>query len=258
MTTSRAGLTCEEITELSGLYVLDALDPDERAAVAEHLASCPNAHEEFAEVGAVVPALASLAEPVGTPAALKRQVLDAYRSEMAPASASAPAPGRSQQQQSWLSAWAPAIATLLILVVVGAWGAGQALEANQARDRAVALSQAISAMSAPGSQVAVLQGSGAAQGASGFAAFPADGGAHVVLVDLPAAPAGQTYQAWYIAADTPTSAGLMTVSPDGYVIMSDPAPLPGTEVFAVTLEPAGGSTQPTSTPIIAGQLQTPG
>jgi anti-sigma-K factor RskA len=119
------------------------------------------------------------------------------------------------------------------------------------------LSQAIAALSEPGSTVAVLQGSGSAAGARGFAAFPADGGAHVVLVDLPQAPAGQTYQAWYIADGAPTSAGLMAVGSDGYAVLADDEPLPGTEIFAVTLEPAGGSPQPTSDPIIVGELAAP-
>ncbi len=271
MTESRAALTCDEVSELTGLYVLDALEADERAVVADHLATCTSsAHGEFAELGAVVPALASAAPPAGAPAALKRRVLESYRSEMATTATATeasldrnvePTPPKAKARDSrWPTptSWLPAIATLLLLVVVGVWGFGQALEASQARDRAAALSRAIAAMSAPGSEIAVLQGSGSATGASGFAAFPADGGAHVVLVGLPQAPTGQAYQAWYIADGTPTSAGLMSVSPDGYVIMSDPEPLPGAEVFAVTLEPAGGSAQPTTQPIVVGDLTAPG
>jgi len=253
MTDQRAQMTCDEAAELAGLYVLDALEPAERAAVARHLATCSQStHDEFAEVGSVVPALATSAGPAGAPAALKRRVLEGYRSEMS-AQPLKPSASRWTTPRTWI----PAIATLLLLVVVGVWGIGQALEASQARDRAVALSQAIAAMSEPGSTVAILHGTGSAESARGFAAFPAGGGAHVVLVDMPQAPAGQAYQAWYIADGTPTSAGLMTVSSDGSVVMSDPAPLPGAQVFAVTLEPAGGSAQPTSEPIIVGELTAP-
>ena len=269
MTHARAALTCDEASDLAGLYVLDALETAEREAIADHLATCElSTHEEFSELGAVVPALATLAPPAGAPAALKRRIMEEYRHDAAtppqPAVSAAPVSAkpptlaaRAEPMRSPLASWIPALATLLILVVVGVWGVGQALEANQARDRAVALSQAIAAMSAPGSEFAVLQGSGTAAGARGFAAFPAEGGAHVVLVDVPQAPAGQAYQAWYIADGSPTSAGLMSVTADGNVIMSDPEPLPDAEVFAVTLEPVGGSEQPTTEPIVVGQLTTP-
>ena len=84
-----------EAIELAGLYVLDALDPAERAQVDAHLASCAEAHDEFADVGAVAPALATLADPVGAPAALKTKVLADYRAGAGvrvwePASAAAP------------------------------------------------------------------------------------------------------------------------------------------------------------------------
>jgi anti-sigma-K factor RskA len=63
-----------------------------------------------------------------------------------------------------------------------------------------------------------------------------------------------TYQGWYIANGTPTSAGTMTVGSDGNIVATGLQPVPGTSVVAVTVEPDGGSDQPTSTPIIVGNL----
>ena len=44
-------LTCDEVRDLAPLFVLDALDPVEMAAVREHLATCTEAHEELVELG---------------------------------------------------------------------------------------------------------------------------------------------------------------------------------------------------------------
>jgi len=80
----------------------------------------------------------------------------------------------------------------------------------------------------------------------------------VVMSGMPAAPAGQTYQAWYLVDGQPASAGLMTVGSDGYAVLADITLVPGTSVVALTLEPAGGSDQPTSAPIVVGNVNSPG
>lgn len=131
-------------------------------------------------------------------------------------------------------------------------------DADRANQRSAELARAIAAMSELGSQVAILRGTGAADGANGFAAFPAAGGGYVVMSGMPAAPAGQTYQAWYLVDGQPASAGLMTVGSDGYAVLADITLVPGTSVVALTLEPAGGSDQPTSAPIVVGNVNSPG
>ena len=72
-----------EVTELAGLYVLDALEPALRSAVKAHVSACPDAHLEFDELGSVLPALAQLAEPMDAPALLKGRILDAIKERIA-------------------------------------------------------------------------------------------------------------------------------------------------------------------------------
>lgn len=250
-----APMTHEETTELAGLYVLDALSADERARVDAHLATCPEAHAEFAAVGGVAPALASLADPVGAPASLKNKVMADYRAgagaavwQPAPVAAPRAAPGRA----SWLG-WAAAAAAVLVIAVLGGWGYVNQARADADAQRAQEFAQAIEVMSSPGSSVALLHGTGSAADATGFAALDASGAGYMVLVNLPAAGAGQTYQAWYIADGRPSSAGLLTVDGQGFAFLALPGQ-PGTSVIAMTVEPAGGSDQPTSNPILAGDL----
>ena len=92
----RTRLTHEEAVELAAPFVLNALEPDEEEAVREHLRACPLPHEEFAELGSVVPALAETLEPVEPPAALKGRILAAAADDLVartavPATAAAPA-----------------------------------------------------------------------------------------------------------------------------------------------------------------------
>ena len=65
----------------------------------------------------------------------------------------------------------------------------------------------------------------------------------LVLDDEP--PAGQVYQAWKIVGDMPASLGIW----EGRVF--EAGELEPESIFGVTLEPSGGSPQPTSAPIIA-------
>lgn len=251
-------MTHADAVELAGLYVLDALTPLERAQVDAHLASCTQSHAEFDEVGGVVPALAMLADPKGAPASLKNKVLADYRAGAgagagaavwAPPSAM-PAPRRSNQ--SWLG-WAAAGLAVLLIAALAGWGYVNQSRAAEDAQRQQALAQAIEIMSAPGSSVALLRGKDSAAGASGFAAFDASGTGYMVVVDLPVVPGGRTYQAWYIANGTPTSAGLVSVDGQGFALVKMAA-MSGTQVIALTVEPAGGSDLPTSQPIMDGHL----
>lgn len=254
----------EESLELAGLYVLDALTPDEKVAVDAHLEDCPEEHPDYEDLGGVAPALAMLAEPISTPAALKSKVMASYRAEVGAAPDAvwssrdvvAPAPvAQRSRMPGWLG-WAAAAAAVLVLAVVGLWALNTSAELDKANQQATQISQAVAAMAAPGAQVAILHGSGPAAGVSGFAAFPPTGTGYMVLTDVPAAPSGMTYQAWYIVDGTPTSAGTMTADADGNVVAAGLQPMSGTDVVAVTVEPAGGSDQPTSQPIIVGDVTT--
>jgi hypothetical protein len=276
--TPTSELSCEDVRELSGLYVLDALEPAEREAIAAHLATCSDQHAEIAELGAVVPALATLAEPLDAPAHLKARVLAAVASDAAATEAratpiaakptvevtpwplkglTAPTPAaRRSSVPAWAS-WAAALAAVLILAVVGVWGLGAQSAADRANDRAQVLGQAIAAFSSEGASTAVLRGSGQHAGSSGFAAFTPDGTGYLVMVGLDPAPSGRTYQAWYIDAAGPHSAGLMAVDADGYAVMVDDQPMMGATVVALTVEPTGGSDLPTTDPFAAGEVQSP-
>jgi len=258
----------EESLELAGLYVLDALTPDEKQAVDAHLEDCHEEHPDFEELGAVVPALATLVDPVAPPAALKAAVMAAYRAEVGASSNAqatpwqinvgdrTPARSLSRSRMPAWTGWAAAGVAVLLLAVLSVVGLNLRAQADHANAVAAEMSQAIAALTAPGSQVVTLHGSGPAADVNGFAAFPASttGNGYMVMTHVPPAPSGKMYQAWYIVDGTPTSAGTMSVDPDGKVVAAGLKPLDGATTVAVTVEPAGGSQQPTSEPIITGTV----
>jgi anti-sigma-K factor RskA len=72
--------------------------------------------------------------------------------------------------------------------------------------------------------------------------------AAVVLGDsLPTLDDSQTYQVWHMEDGKPTSVGLLGPGPGMLYVAS----IKGAEAYAVTVEPEGGSPQPTSDPIAA-------
>jgi Anti-sigma-K factor rskA len=121
-------------------------------------------------------------------------------------------------------------------------------------DRIVLIGQAVAAATAAGSNVATLASTSAGGTAAGMAIFPASGTGYIMVEGLPEIGADQTYQAWYISGDQPTSAGLVTVGPHGLAIVGGLAPVAGTDTIALTVEPAGGMDQPTGTPVVVGKL----
>lgn len=271
-----AQLGCDEITELSGLYVLDALEAEESAAVRAHLDGCTSPHAEFAELGGIVVSMADLFEPADAPVDLKSRVMAAIAAEAATAPAIAPvarsisASPRTQAEADarlWeppvserpvrrtsILSWGMAATAVLLIAVLGAWNVVLQSRAGDLEQRAQLIAQAIAASTDPDAEVAVLRGTGAAQGATGFAAFPANSDGYIVLVDLPPAPVGQTYQAWYLVDGQATSAGLMTVGSDGYAVLSGVDTREDAQRIALTIEPAGGVEAPSAAPVVAGEL----
>jgi len=71
--------------------------------------------------------------------------------------------------------------------------------------------------------------------------------------DLSDAPAGKTYQLWLIAADgSARSVGLLRAAPTRPVLVRGLSA--GAEV-GMTIEPAGGSFRPTTTPVMVAALE---
>jgi anti-sigma-K factor RskA len=117
-----------------------------------------------------------------------------------------------------------------------------------ARAESVRATEINNVVTAPGALVAVINGTDQAPGASARLVMDKRTGRAVLAADgLPPAPAGKTYQLWYITGGKPLPGGLFTTDPEGRALLSDRVPEAGRDasLFAVTLEPAGGVPAPT-------------
>jgi anti-sigma-K factor RskA len=109
----------------------------------------------------------------------------------------------------------------------------------------------------PGSRLAELKGTAQATGANAKLAYDRNGRALLLANGLPPAPAGKEYQLWFIVGSNAPVPG-KTFAPDtaGRGTMRDQVPQQALDsaVFAITLEPAGGSSAPTSQIYLSSSL----
>jgi anti-sigma-K factor RskA len=80
------------------------------------------------------------------------------------------------------------------------------------------------------------------------------GGALLTFQDVPALDATKTYQLWVISGDQTRSVATLTPDADGTMPETVAAVHLGDTALGVTVEPAGGSPAPTTTPVITVPL----
>lgn len=254
-------LTCDDVREVAGSFVLGALPDAEAAAVRAHLASCPDAHAEIAELGSVLPVLDASVPVVEPSAALKSRILAAAAAEP-PAAApqadatadlvEAPIPFPTSQPKSRTSTlgWAMRIAAVVAIVALAGWNLllqGQLTDAQRYEQNVAAV---LDAAQQPGAVAAILSPDGGT--GSGIAAISAAGDITMAMHDLAATSGDQVYEAWVIGADgVPVPLGSFQVGRGGTAFL-DAEAVPAIDglVLALTLEPAAGATTPTM-PIIS-------
>ncbi|EST20495.1 anti-sigma factor [Streptomyces niveus] len=240
-----------ELHTLTGAYALHALAPDERAEFERHLEVCPACAQEVRELAATTTRL-GLAVAVTPPPALKEQVLRRIateRQEPPKVSREPRGAGGGAARGRALSRFALA-ACLAAAASFGGVAVWQHQEAQDARAQASdsqQRSEALAAvLAAPDAKIRTGELSDGATGtvvvsrARDKAAFIASG--------LPKPPGGKVYQLWFNDDGTMRDAGLLDPS-----ATSDPVLMAGSvgeaSGMGITLEPAGGSPQPTSDPL---------
>jgi anti-sigma-K factor RskA len=145
----------------------------------------------------------------------------------------------------WLSG-VVATAAVVIAVLFGYAQAHTAQELNQARaqNEAIAL-----VLSAP--QVKLLAHA-TTQGGVATVVLAADRHEIVVTTSgLPALPTGKVYQLWLMGTNKTVSAGLLPAATSGQTTPVLASGVVKGDKLGLTVEPAPGTAQPTTTPILA-------
>ena len=235
-------MDCQDVDELAGAYALAALPEDVLVAARDHLASCSQ-HPDIATLQVVAESL-SRAAPEREPApALKARIMEAIRQDPAAAARAQAAP-REPPLLSWLGRWfrprlAPyALAAALAIAIFGLLGWNIYLQVSPGGGQQTL--------------VRTLADGGAASGRLIY--LPDEKMALVTVEGLAPLSADKTYQVWAISGDKPASIGLFNASPSGQAAAVMEIDLSGAQVVAITIEPAGGSPQPTMQPILKARI----
>ncbi len=254
-------MTHERFDDLAPVYALGALDGEEVAEFERHLAGgCERCRAVLDESQELFGTLARSSERLAPPSSIREGLMErvgAASRQRLPI----------ERRPPWLRrAIATAVAVVVASALTGAYVAGRyearlgmmARETARVRERLQAQERAlerqvvvVDLLRDPATRVVTLRGSGPSPHAAGRVVWHPTAGGQVLVANLPSAPSGKTYELWTIASGTARPAGVFAVDTAGRAIARlEPTGGP-VDVFAVTLEPAGGTQAPTGPIVLA-------
>ncbi len=235
-----------DLHTLTGAYALDALEHAERERFEHHLQRCQPCSHEVRGLHETATRLALAVARVPPPQLRERVLTTAARTRQhPPVMDQRPAP---KPRSAWIPRLAAVAAAAAVAVAV-VLGITQSATQHQL-DRVQAQEQAIEAvLTAPDARIVSHRTS-----VGGTATVVFSEASHKMFVTtagLPPLPAGKVYQLWLIAPGSNRSAGLLPAPSGGRTAPVLASGLAAGDKAGVTVEPAGGSPQPTTTPIFA-------
>jgi len=248
-------LFSRRVHELSGAYALDALDDAERERFERHLQRCQACADDVRRMTstATAMAMAVAAEP---PPGLKERVLAAAAATpQLPPLPSATAARRRHGRRLTRSDWFPrlalglaaaGVAAAVVLAVVTV-STQNRLSTVQAQNQQIA-----AVLSAPDAQIAT--GTSSTGGTATVVLSYAEQKMIFTSSGLPALPNAKVYELWLLSTGAAKPAGLLPQPTDGKTAPVLAAGLTSADKVGVTVEPAGGTSSPTTTPILVMTL----
>ena len=234
-----------DVHKLTGAYALDALDDLDRARFEQHLAECEDCRAEVAEMRETA-ALLSETSSLTPPDSLRSSVL-AGISQIRPLPPEVPGTTTPAGIRSTPSAgrrrWVPFLVAAALTLFVGV---GATVTQPWRSDDVPQLTAAEQVIEAPDAQEVFLDLGKA--GRATVVRSKAEDRAVIRTEDMVSAPAGKVYELWLMSpAGEFTSAGLMPDAPDQTLVLDGSAATAA--AVGITVEPDGGSPEPTTEPI---------
>jgi len=242
----------ERFEDLKDAYVLDALPEEERRGFEEFLAAHPERQAEIDELGAVAGLLAFSPEEQEPTPELRERIMEVVEAEAAP---------RRERRGSLLAGLAGYIgarglafgAAALLIIGLLSWNLLLQGQVDDLEGQVQNSRSQVEDLQAQQTQAVQLSGTWKNQGADAEVASISDDKIVLVADNLPSVPEGQTCQIWVIKGDVPESSGLF--QPGGTETAAPiTTPIKKGDTIAVTVEPAGGSEQPTTDPVLSAEL----
>ena len=255
-------MNASDLHHLSGAYALDALDAEEREAFEAHFPSCEICRREVEQFQATAAMLAAATE-AEPPADLRARVLaDVSRTRQVsplvpepgrPGWAATEGPGdelagrRRLRPQRWLAAVA---AVVLVAVSITVW---RSVDGGDQPGDDVAVNEILAD---PAALITDLDDTGGIGAQPLRVAWLRDRGEVAVVGDaVAAAGQGSTYALWLLTPDgRAMPAGLFEPDESGRVSVVLPLDAEVAAGFGVTIEPEGGSLQPTPPVLYLGEF----
>ena len=236
----------EEVASLLGVHALDAVDADERALVEAHLLTCARCRAEVDDHLEVAAALAgSDVAPEGLWDRIAGSLVDRPPPEVIPLDRMRPAAQARRSQRAGGRRWIGVAAAAAVVAVVVAGAASTIAEQDQQIDDLA--DRVESAEETSEVRVAQLVDAGGVTTVNAVV----EGDHGFVLADgLQPLEAGLTYQLWGIRDGRTRSLGLLGGEPSLETFQMEE----GVTTLAITREESPGATQPTSDPLVAGDL----
>ena len=258
----------------AALYALGALGKAERSRFEAHLEASLDGVREVKSLLPVAHLLPQTAVPVDPPPALRERVLREVAGwTPAPDAPPGPAPAKSPPAAPSKSGLGPLFWLVALLLVAGAGGGGSyvaalhrqiadlradaqsantradilELEATVADLEAARRDEVIAIAIDPTVRSLTLAGQPLAPVGAGRALWTESGSMAFLATGLPPLPEGATYQIWFVTPEAaPVPAALVIPEAGGNATVTLQLPEGVTPAaMAVTIEPAGGASQPT-------------
>jgi anti-sigma-K factor RskA len=230
---------CPRVEDAAG-YVLGAMPDSEAESYRRHIAECSECHAKVGELQFVSHALLSAVPQLSAPPEIRNRVMAVVRAEaelLAAAGAGADRPPRSEPRRlrQGFARLRPLSAGMLaaVLIALGI-GTGALLRSGS------------SSCTTKPATVNPAAGAGAAAELK-----TCDATTTLALTGMDPLPKGRAFQEWF---DDPDDAQLPrsgdVITPSGGNASFDASDRKPGEEMLITIEPAGGSVQPTSSPIV--------
>jgi len=243
---------------LAALTLGEPLAPDDQAPLLAHLARCERCRRRLDDYATVARLLPLAAPEVAPSPELRARILAAAGQTR---SAPRPLAPRGVPWARWRRLGQPALGlALAALLAIGlnrelaVRGLQAQISAQQAQTQ-TNIGIVTAAFGNDDAIEATLGPSAAAPAASGRVFIsPGEPAVAIYARDLPQLPQGQIYQVWLVTPAGTVGAGTFAVNPAGrgWRPLRPPEPLVSVERVFVTMEPTGGSPQPTGPEQLSG------
>jgi anti-sigma-K factor RskA len=224
-------------------YMLGSLEPEEAASFEDHLIRCERCQARERWLRTSVEILPSSVEQVEPPPALRERLMETVRLEAGVTQEAAPARGAERRSRAGLRAWLgslslrPATALAGVVVLLAAGVAGYAIGREGGGPNTTTIS---------------VTGTPTAPQTAGTLVRTGDRGV-LRVSNLPQRP-GRVYEVWLLQDKRPVPAALFQVGKDGTGSAGIPAGLDRSTQVMISSEPGGGSSQPTTQPVLSAMI----